>query len=89
MLEVVGRAEAATRHVPERAEGRGLEVIQAIEAGRPQAEIVRYAESNDVDVVVMGPADRGGVRRAVLGSVAERTRRTSKIPVLVVGVRGD
>ncbi len=37
----------------------------------------------------MGSAGRGGVRRALLGSVAERTLRTTDVPVLVVDVRQD
>ncbi|MFA9426033.1 universal stress protein [Natronorubrum sp. A-ect3] len=88
MSELKARATEATDVVTERA-GDDLEVVQSIEAGRPHAVISEYAEDNDVDLIVMGSAGRGGVRRAILGSVAERTLRTTRIPVLVVDARED
>lgn len=54
--------------------------------GNPAREIVRYAESSDVDLVVMGTHGRGGLNRILLGSVAERVVRSSTVPVLTVRV---
>ncbi len=88
MSELKARATEATNVVAERA-GDDLEVVQSIEAGQPHTVISQYADDNDVDLVVMGSAGRGGVRRAILGSVAERTLRTTRSPVLVVDVRED
>ena len=44
----------------------------------------RYAENYGADLVVMGTHGRRGVRRLVLGSVAERFLRFSHCPVLMV-----
>lgn len=88
MTELHDRAKAATSTVAERA-GDDLEVTQSIEAGQPHRVISDYAADNDVDLVVMGSAGRGGVRRAILGSVAERTLRTTRVPVLIVDIHDD
>ncbi len=47
--------------------------------------IRRYAEEQDIDVVVVGTHGRQGVSRFFLGSVASEVIRTSSIPVLAVG----
>ncbi len=52
--------------------------------GSPSREIVRYAEDNDCDLIVMGTHGRGGIDRLLLGSVAEKVVRSSKIPVLTM-----
>ncbi|MFP8889194.1 universal stress protein [Natrialbaceae archaeon A-CW2] len=88
MPEVRERAESATNAVVEaaRASGYDLEVTEAITAGQPHRQIASYADEHDVDLIVMGSAGRGGIKRALLGSVAERTLRTTHLPVLVVDV---
>ena len=57
-----------------------LELVE----GTPVDEIVRSARDREVDVVVLGTHGRTGVRRAVLGSVAERVVRHAPCSVLVV-----
>ncbi len=44
--------------------------------------IVHCAEAHDVDLVVMGTHGRRGVRRLLVGSVAEEVLRTAPCPVL-------
>ena len=56
----------------------------AVRPGTPAAEIVRYAEDEDIDLIVMGTHGRGFVGHMVLGSVAERVVRTAPCPVLTV-----
>lgn len=46
--------------------------------------LARAAAECDADLIVMGTHGRRGVRRAVLGSVAESLVRTAGRPVLVV-----
>ena len=89
MPELQARASEATGSVAQKGDERDLSVVESVVAGRPHAEIARYAEANDIDMIVMGSAGRGGVRRALLGSVAERTVRTATVPVLVVDIRED
>lgn len=89
MPELQEDAEDAMQVVADMAEEAGIPVVEHITAGQPHREISRYSEDEDIDLVVMGSAGRSGVRRALLGSVAERTLRTTKVPVMVVDIRGD
>jgi nucleotide-binding universal stress UspA family protein len=87
MDAVRDRAEKATGYVADRAREQGLEAIEHVSGGRPHSMIADYAASNDIDLVVMGSHGRGGIKRTLLGSVAERTLRTTTVPVLVVDIR--
>jgi nucleotide-binding universal stress UspA family protein len=50
-------------------------------------EMLTATKKNRVDLVVMGTHGRTGVRRLLMGSVADRVIRTASCPVLVVGGR--
>ena len=55
-----------------------------IRAGAPHAEIVAAVRDEQADLVVLGTQGRGGIDRALLGSVADRVIRTAPCPVLAV-----
>ena len=55
-----------------------------LEAGDPATAILATSQSRDADLVVMGTHGRRGIKRALLGSVAERVIAESEIPVLTV-----
>jgi universal stress protein A len=50
--------------------------------GDPPSAIVRLAEEENVDLVVMGTHGRTGLSRLLMGSVAEAIVRRAKCPVL-------
>ena len=54
--------------------------------GEPVSAIVASAKERHATLIVCGTHGRRGVRRFVLGSVAEHLVRTSEIPVLVVPI---
>lgn len=54
------------------------------EEGEPSEAVVRAADEGECDLIVMGSHGRTGLRRAIIGSVAERTVRHAHCPVLVV-----
>ncbi|SEQ43706.1 universal stress protein [Natrinema salaciae] len=84
MDEVRERAERATGYVTDRAAERGIDTVEHVSAGRPHSMIANYVDDNGIDLVVMGSHGRSGVRRALLGSVTERTLRSTRAPVLVI-----
>jgi nucleotide-binding universal stress UspA family protein len=47
-------------------------------------EVGELARNEGMDLIVMGTHGRTGVKRALMGSVAERVLRTAPCPVLVV-----
>lgn len=81
-------AEEATGYIVEQAEERGLTSHEIHLGGTPHTQITDYAESEGIDLIIMGSHGRSGVRRALLGSVTERTLRSTEIPILVVDYHG-
>ena len=69
----------------------GAEVeIACVAAGVSVAsEIVEFAASGGFDLIVVGSHGRRGLKRFVLGSVAEKVVRTADRPVLTVHARDD
>ena len=56
----------------------------AVEIGNPGLRITEYAAENDVELIVMPSHGYHGLRRIMLGSVAERVLRHAECPVLVL-----
>lgn len=63
-------------------EKMGVDVKPLVVNGIPTSEIVDA--SGNYDLIVMGTAARTGVSLLLLGSVAEKTVRHARCPVLVV-----
>jgi nucleotide-binding universal stress UspA family protein len=81
------RVDAARGQLATLAVSRALDpasVTTAVVIGSAANEIVRYAEAQAADVVVLGSHGHGLVRRFLLGSVAEKIVRQSSCAVLVV-----
>ena len=57
---------------------------ETVESSNVYREILQQASVTAANLVVMGTHGRSGFDRLVLGSVAEKTLRTSPVPVLVV-----
>jgi len=66
----------------------GVEPIREMAMGRPERTLVRVAERDDVDLVVVGHRGIGGVTRALLGSVSEHVAHHAPCSVLVVRASG-
>jgi nucleotide-binding universal stress UspA family protein len=67
----------------------GAPVRTVLADGPPAAEIAHLAEAGDFDLVVTGTHGRHGMRRLLLGSVAERVVRDAPCPVLVARARPE
>lgn len=61
--------------------GATIETDRSI--GNPADVIIRYAEENDIDHIVMGSHGRERSSRLLLGSVAELVVRRAPVPVTV------
>jgi nucleotide-binding universal stress UspA family protein len=77
-------AEKYLSEFVEAAEEKGFDATGEYVTGDAPREIVRYAEENGVDHIVMGSHGRSGAARVLLGSVAENVARRSPTPVTVV-----
>ncbi|MEO0857516.1 MAG: universal stress protein, partial [Bacteroidota bacterium] len=54
-------------------------------APRAGPAILRYADAHEIDLIVMGTHGRRGMRRFVMGSVAEEVMQTAPCPVFTIG----
>lgn len=73
------------RFIEARAGTLGTTRVKAhVRLGAAATEIVRLAAEVDADLIVVGTHGRTGIRRVLIGSVAEAVVRTAGCPVLVV-----
>ncbi|WP_436903723.1 universal stress protein [Halovenus halobia] len=83
-LEQAG--EQAIETAREHARQAGHDIETTLTEGAPEAEIRRYIDEHDIDLVVMATAGRTGSAREMLGSVTEDVVRSTAAPVLTVNV---
>jgi nucleotide-binding universal stress UspA family protein len=62
----------------------GVDCLTANPQGNPAVEIVAYAKRIAAELIVTGTHGRTGLRRMLLGSVAEEVLHKAHCPVLVV-----
>jgi len=55
--------------------------------GRPHWEIINYAETNQVDLIVMCTRGQSGLSRWLMGTVSDRVVRGANVPVLMVSAQ--
>jgi nucleotide-binding universal stress UspA family protein len=67
--------------------GKGVEGAYHIAVGEPGGSIIRYSADAKVDLIVMMTSGKGGLKRAILGSVADEVSRKAGVPVLLLPKR--
>ena len=73
----------------QRARAAGVHATSELLDGPITAALEVYIETMAIDLVVMSTHGRRGLTRAVLGSVAERCVRVSRVPVLLLRPRAS
>ena len=68
---------------------KGFPIKVVTVPGRPHEEIVRFAETEPVDIVVICTRGQSGISRWLMGSVADRVARSVNVPVLLVRAQKD
>lgn len=68
--------------------GEGCHVIRVTEIGTPCYGINRYAQTNEIDVIVISTHGHTGLTHFLMGSVAENLVQTAPCPVLTVKPEG-
>ncbi len=77
------RARAALAELDREAGGDG-EVETFVVPGHPAEDIVQFAETHDVDLVVIPTHGLSAIDRLLVGSVADKVVRRSRCPVLIL-----
>ena len=76
--------EDATSEIGEMASNAGVPFEKIVAEGNPSEEILRRSSESGTDLLVMGSIGRTGIEKIMLGSVAEKVVRNSRVPVLIV-----
>lgn len=81
---LVAEANASMDQHVEKAKGRALIFHREVRVGVDYQEILEYARTHDIDLIVMATHGRTGLAHVLLGSVAERVVRKASCPVLTI-----
>ncbi len=76
--------ETAIKYIEDIAKREGLDIKKWVMQGHPAEEILKLAEGQSIDFIVIGTLGRSGIEKFLLGSVADKVLRNSGIPVLTV-----
>jgi len=76
--------EMATQMIQELARKSGVPCEKKVVEGYPANEILKVAEDNGIDIIVMGSIGKTGLGDFLLGGVAGKVVMKSRVPVLVV-----
>ncbi|MBS1233156.1 MAG: syrB [Nitrospirae bacterium] len=60
-----------------------LNVRTATKDGHPADEILKFAQQEDVELIILGYSGRTGLNRLIAGSVAKEVEKKAEVPVLV------
>ena len=75
--------ENAVNNIKEMGERVGVNVEPIVLDGHPADELIRYAEEEEMDIVIMGTIGKTGLNKLLLGSVTGSLVRHSRVPVMV------
>ncbi|HVP56834.1 MAG TPA: universal stress protein [bacterium] len=65
-------------------EVKPIEAEAHVVTGYPAEEILRYAEQDEIDLILLASHGKSGIKRWALGSVADKVLRAAGVPVLLV-----
>lgn len=82
-------AESVLSEAETRASEHDTDIETETGRGLPWEAIIDYAENNPVDQIVIGSHGRSGVKRVLIGSVAEKVTRHASVPVTVVHAEAE
>lgn len=76
--------QEAEKYLNKLGEDNAVQVDKSVEIGDPAQRVVELAAGEGFDLIVCGTHGRTGIRRWIMGSVAEKIVRTAPCSVLVV-----
>ena len=88
-VEVVREAEEYLKGLEDRLRAKGLNVDTHVRYGNDAEEILDHAAQREVDLIAMSTHGRNGIKRFLLGSVAEKVLRHAPKPVYMVRCTGS
>ena len=81
--DMIHKAKVYVEEVKKQAEASGVKAEAFVKEGEAYQAIVDLAKERDVNIIVMGSHGRTGLKRLLMGSVAEKVIGYAPCPVLV------
>jgi nucleotide-binding universal stress UspA family protein len=82
--DMIHKAKGNAEEVKKKAEASGVKAEAFVREGEPYQAIIDIAKARDVNIIIMGSHGRTGMKRLLMGSVAEKVIGYAPCPVLVV-----
>jgi nucleotide-binding universal stress UspA family protein len=83
-VAVVRKAEEYLKKIEDQLKAKGFKVDTHVRYGDDAEEILDHASQKDIDLIAMTTHGRSGIKRFLLGSVAEKILRHSPKPIFLV-----
>jgi nucleotide-binding universal stress UspA family protein len=77
------KADKILNYYKSQLEDSGVNISTEIRAGHPCDEILKVADEENVDLILLGNSGRKGLNRLISGSVAREVQKHTKVPVMV------
>lgn len=81
--KLVEKAKGIVESVRGKASKSGINIDAYVKEGDPHQEIAQLAEESKANLIVLGSHGRTGIRRLLMGSVAEKVIGNAHCPVLI------
>ncbi len=86
--KMVASTKRGAKKYSEKPDDKAITVRSSILSGHPAEQIVDFAEKQHIDLIVIATHGWSGIRRWVLGSVADKVVRATKRPVALIRAKG-
>ena len=83
-VKVVREAEEYLDKLKKRLEAKGFKVETHVRYGHDAEDILDHAAQKDIDLIAMTTHGRSGIKRFLLGSVAEKVLHHSTKPIFLI-----
>jgi len=77
-------AEEELRRFVNKISLQGVQIIEALDPGKPHEQILSYSRHHKIDLIVIASHGWTGLTNMTTGSVANKILRTSEIPTILV-----
>ncbi|MHB1687194.1 MAG: universal stress protein [Ignavibacteriaceae bacterium] len=77
-------AEEELRRFINKVSSQGVDIIEALNSGKPYEQILNYSRKNRIDLIVIASHGWTGLSHLITGNVANKVLRYSEIPTVCV-----
>lgn len=84
LADMLEEGAKATGHIERLAEEAKVPLEKIVLQGDPSAELLRISLESPGSILVMGRVGRSGLKKFLMGSVADKVVRQAKVPLLLV-----